>query len=748
MKSVGATLAAVAIAVFLLAVWQPFGGKEQPPDADTSAAFAQGGVPVAPGLPPEQRFQPAAESAAFQLFVDSETAHFQLIDKASGTVWRSYPNPAYWDGETATNVWKNHLASPIVAEYVNARNYKALSATTSLIDAQGYVEDFQWKDDGFSATFALPKALLKIPVEVTLHDTYVETKIIDAGIVEGHLSLLNVKLYPLFGAQPSVGQDGYIVLPDGSGALVRFQPERLIPQLTYNESIYGSDRSYYSETTGRQRIAVPLFGIKSGEQAFAAIVTEGAPFANVFAAPSGAIGQSNWATVEWQYRKRFFQIVSHSTGDGFFTYSGDKFAAGARAVRYYPLLAGQSDYAGIASAYRTYLTEEQGVRPLPPDSVRPDVPLSLDIVGADVEKGLFRDRYVRGTTTKQAEELVSAVRSLGIDHIQVRYAGWQKYGYTSQGGYFPVDSRIGGEQGMRQFIDVAHSLDIPVYLTVNYTTNNNGRDGFWWRRDGLRNLAGTVLQSHRSRDGEADSHLVSPLLYARYVQRDLPRYAELGADGLYFVGGIGQTITTDFNSRYAASREQVADVQADILRQTRETLGRAGTESPNAYAFRDSDLVHRLPDSYSYDVFLSEDIPLLQMILHGLRPYSHEWSNLRNEFTDGFLRSAEYGAYPAYVLAAEEADDFRQAYSINYYSMKYPAWLDRIGAEYARLNEALAPVQTEPITGHRTLADNVKETTYGSGGYRIIVNYNTTEYQADGIVVPARDFVVVREGQR
>ncbi|MGO4547919.1 DUF5696 domain-containing protein [Paenibacillus sp. 2TAB23] len=696
------------------------------------------------GLPADAGFEQVADSGALKLLVDKTTAHFQVVDKTTGKLWRSYPDPAYWQEETVPNTWKNNLTSPLMVEFVNAKNYKSSSVTAGLIENQGYLENYQPVDDGFNVTFVLPKVEFKIPIEVRLRENYVETRIVDSGIVEGALSLLNIKLYPLFGAQPSVGQDGYILLPDGSGSLIRFAADRTMQQLTYNESVYGQDLSYYNENTGRQRIAMPVYGIKSGDQGFLAIISEGEPFANVYAAPSGAVGRSNWATTEWQYRKRFFQSVSKSTGEGFYTYSGEKFLTDARATRYYPLIAEESDYAGMAKVYRDYLIHEQGVKPL--ETVEKDVPLFVDIVGADIEKGLFADSYLKATTTSEAERLIRELYNQGIHRMQVHFSGWQQDGFSTHGGYFPVDKRLGGNDGMKTFIAFAHSLDIPVYLTAKYTLNTNGDDRFWWRRDGLRNLAGTVLEEQKN-DGQDAASFVSPRFYEKVVTSDLQNYKSLGADGIYFEDGIGQQVNTDFNGRYKASRSDVVGIQSRILEQSKTELGSAAANNVNFYALDQIDHVHRLTDDYSYDVFISEAIPFAQIVLHGLRTYTLDWSNLRDEFGDELLRSIEYGAYPAYVLSSDKSDNLKRSYSLWYYSLNYKEWQGDIREEYARSNEALAPVQQQYITGHRTIAPNVKETTYGND-YRIVVNYNDTDYNKDGIFVPAKDFAVIKGGTK
>ncbi|SFT05237.1 DUF5696 domain-containing protein [Paenibacillus sp. BC26] len=713
-------------------------------ESDNSAAAASfkpkaGTAPFKSELPADGRFRQIAENVNLTLSADKETGHFRVVSKQTGKVWFSYPDPAQWPNETIGGAWKNNLLSPVIVEYMDLSNYKSASRTVGLVDEGGYVEDFKATENGFAVTFVLSKGSIKIPVEVTLKEDSVETTIRDEQIVEaGKFSLLNAKLYPLFGGQFSQGQDGYIFVPDGSGALIRFKTDRVLPQLTFNQPVYGYDGSFYFDQPNRQRLSIPVFGLKSGDQAFAAVITEGAEYANVFAAPSGSIGLSNWVTAEWQYRKRFFQSVSKSTDAGFFTYSEQRFEAPRRTVRYYLLPPDQSDYVGMAAKYRDYLTAGGALHPI--SEPKKDIPLYMDIVGGDIEQGLLFDSYLTATTTKEAKELVASIYDRGVHDLVVQYSGWQQDGYSTHGGYFPAESKLGGSKGMRAFIDYAHTLDIPVYLTANYTINNNGDDGFWYRRDGQRDLSGNTLSARE------DTWLVSPRFYSKVIASDLSEYKKLGADGIVFDGGgIGYQLNTDFNGRYAASRADGIGIQRDIFKQAKETLGSVSAVNANAYVWEGLKHIPRLADSYSFDVFVDEVVPFTQIVLHGAVTYTSEWANVRQESRTEFLRGIEYGAYPTYVFAAAPSDKLRHAYSIWYYSLNYRDWLDSLSEEYARANEALRDVQDKRIIGHRSISEDVKETTY-EGGQRVIVNYGASAYAQGELRVPAQDFAVVKGG--
>lgn len=727
---------------------QPAGNAAAPAPTPTPApAQQQAAQPVdinkvKAELPNDANFKLAAQSDKLKLLVDSTTGHFQVEDKRNGEIWRSYPNPDHWPQETITGTWRNNLRSPLMLEYIDAANFKSQPKMTSLLEDKGAVEGLQTTPTGFKLTFNFKTSGFKIPVEVNVKDDFVETKIIDSGITEGKLSLLNLKLYPMFGAEPSIGQDGYMVVPDGSGALIRFKQKQINDKSIYRENMYGSDISFYAERTARLNATFPVFGMKSGDKAFVAVMTGGEEYSKIFGSPSGAFGQSNWVTSEWQYRIKFFQNTSRKGNAGFFTYSKERFTTEQRSTRYYLLDKGKSDYVGMASKYREHLMKEQGLQQLKVNSNK--IPMFVDIVGADIKKGMLWDKYLKGTTTSEAMEMVKRLYGLGIENMSIQYLGWQKGGYSSFGGLFPVDKRLGGNDGMKQFIQYAHTLNVPVYLAGNYSYNNNERDGFNPRYDGMRNLAGR-LQEFEMYSNLEKITLMSPKFSAQSLSNDLEEFKSLGADGIHFEDGIGRFLNSDFNTRYPSTRTETMRTQQGMLKQVKETLGSVSVERANSYTLKDVSHIHRLNDDFSYDLFIDESIPFYQIAIHGLVSYSSNWSNLRNQYKTEMLRSIEYGASPSFIFTNSPSEEMKGAYSVYYYSMNVHDWESTAVEEYQRYNKALGDVQNKFITGHRTIAPNVKEVTY-EGGKKVIINYNTTAYSDGKISVPAQDIAVVAGG--
>ncbi|GBF72930.1 hypothetical protein PA598K_01209 [Paenibacillus sp. 598K] len=707
---------------------------------NASTPFVATSAPIESRLPEQADFALVAESEQLRLLADPQTGHFQVESKSSGVLWRSYPDPAGWEAESSGGVWRSNLLSPLMLEFIDASSSKSQTKLSNWMEERGTLA-FERLAGGFRVTFDFPVSGFRVPLEVRLAEEHVEVSILDEGLREGELSLLNLKAYPLFGAAPSDGRDGYLLLPDGPGALARFDANPSQDKSIYRESVYGDDLAFYNEETNRSDAKMPIFGLKSGTQSFVGVLTGGEAYAKLFAAPAGALGVNNWITAEWQYRIKFFQSTDRRGEEGFYTFSKERFTAPSRTVRYYLLEGEAVDYPAMAAKYRQYLIDERGAARLQPQA--DGIPFYADLIAADLQQGALWDDYIVGTTTAQAQQILSELEQAGIRSVTTIYHGWQRYGYSSYGGLLPADRRIGGDEGLRELAAYARSRGGALWLGANYALNNSRRGGFWNLNDGLRNLSGTLLYDKLPNKDE-EVPMVSPRYAVREAEGDLAELAELGIAGVLHSGGIGSGLSTDFNSRNRASREQVLQLQRELLASTRQQLGIAAAEQASFYALPEVTHIHRLADDYSYDLFVDEVVPFAQIALHGLATYTSEWGNLRDDYKSDFLRSVEYGAYPAYVFTAAPSETFRKAYSVWYYSMHYRDWLDTAAAQYARLDEALGGVQDRFIVDHGSLAPGVKRTVY-EDGREIIVNYNTATYRGESYEVPPQDFVI-REG--
>jgi len=695
-------------------------------------------------LPADDAFQPVAETSTLQLKADYASGHFVVVDKRSGDLWRSYPNPQQWNPDEESEQWKTTLLSPFSFRYIDRSQDKIQTKDTSMVKEAGYVSRSEKLSDGVEFTFALPEMNVSVTVQVRIKDDYVETTIVDEKLLESHIQLVHLRLYPFFGAEKSAEQEGYFLIPDGSGALIRFKQHANNTDYVYEEDVYGEDPvfKHFSPKSNRKPVSMPVYGIKTGDKAVLAVLKDGAEYAKIVAKP-GSAEEYNWATGQMNYRLSYFQPTSSDKKRGFFTYSKDRYKDD-RSIRYYLLGSGEADYTGMAARYRQMLMDEYGLSPLSKEKF---LPLQLHLLGGDIEKGFMRDSYLTETTTSEAMEIVKQLYQLGVDRMAVTYFGWQTGGYSASGGNFPVDPRIGGNNGMKTFIGFARSLGFPVFLDgSSYGTSGKGADGFNRKRDGLRDLAGGIMESYVYSSDTAVS-LISPQVTRQRVAGDLEKFAWLGADGIAFGGMTGSTLSSDFNSKYMTTRQETRLIQEELLREAGQSFGSLRMSAGNFYTVPYVKHMDNLFDDYSYDAGVDEAVPFAQISLHGLITYTSGYSNQRDNYKKDFLRSIEYGALPSYVITGTKSQELLQTYGVsNFFSTYYEDWMPSIVSEYQTYNKALADVQHEFITGHRKLAEGVFETHYANGK-RIVVNYNKHAVTVEGTAIPGEDFAIRSGGE-
>ena len=101
----------------------------------------------------------------------------------------------------------------------------------------------------------------------------------------------------------------------------------------------------------------------------------------------------------------------------------------------------------------------------------------------------------------------------------------------------------------------------------------------------------------------------------------------------------------------------------------------------------------------------------------------------------------EYGGVPYFQLMAADGSAIKNTDYSYYCSNNYNIWKEKMIAAYSEANQALASVQDARMIKHEQLAEGVYQTTY-EDGTAVIVNYNDTAYNGNGVTAEARNWSV------
>ncbi len=670
---------------------------------------------------------PVAENNLLRLYVNDTTSAIIIEDLRSGTLWRSSPEDLITH-EGTTNIWRNLIEFPIQVSYTDAAR-----AQEKNIKPEEMTLEFQAVENGVRIGYDIPNFDLAVDLIFAIQDDCLEATIVSDSIIEdGENSLVSIDLLTFLGATHD-DENGYMVYPDGSGALIYFDtphPPEVQKILT---TIYGADDVSDQSSIYRDQIMIPVFGMVRGGTAFVGMITKGDFDAELGIARSGKGVNYNHVWTQFVYRRQ--GRFSLTGGQPALLYQPDRIP-GDRQVRYCFLNDDKANYVEMASRYRQFLQDERGATRIF-QRLGDDIPFMNLLFFMGIERrNWFLADMVLLTQFEDVSEIMTELHDLGIKQADVGLWFWNEGGTNQKYPQrFPVDKRLGGEDGLRTLIEDLHQLEYRIYLQDDYLFAYPGSHGIQPFGDAVRGVDGLPAGNPEM------GYLINPqVALNEFAVQDIPTIASFGADGLLFEH-FAETTLPDKNSRFPLSRENFSATWMEIANISREQLGSVAMAGGNIYVVPYADRLDFVTlDSTHYDPF-DETIPLYQIAVHGLLTYTSVPHNFLSDSRRMFLHQVEYGALPIFILTKESSSHLIRTVANGVYSSRYDYWRDEIIRQYQSI-ETLAPTISQFITGHKQLAEGVYSITY-ENGTQVIVNYNGETYNNDTFSVPPQDFIVV-----
>ncbi len=696
---------------------------------------------VSAGAPPALRpdgipdsYRLIAENPTFRLYLNPETLAFKVLDTRSGYIWHSNLDERA-PGDRLNRTWTAFAQSGLSIDALDARaNVKRASITLS-----EHTLEIHPVENGVQAQVAFPELGISVGMILQLEETGVRVEVPFETIrEEGEYRLHLLHLYPWMGATRGDEIPGYMFIPDGCGALIRFTAQTKATNMYYGR-YYGADLGiqgvlpFNPHLRRPYPISVPVIGMVHGEgqNAYILIIEKGASYAEIQAHPAGIITNFNFLYNAFIYNESYFQPTSRA-GDGVT-------AVQPRTNRYdivihYRFLTGpEAHYVGMARSYQQYLLEKGILRPQ--HSENSPIGIRLEFLGAEWEQVLFWHRPIPMTTLEQMETVLS---TLNVANPQVVYYGWQPGGASAP---LPVQGKLDPALGRRSEL---------VAMAERVKARGGTFSLYYDPLSALRGGAGDVSRY--------DLALAINSQYIRGYHRNHPvhylspsaaekRLLSLGRDvqkwgvGLA-VNVLGSVLYSDFRRSHSLNREETIAAYQRMLTQSPVPIAFYG---PNDYLFAYATAYYDIPLTSNGYVYVSEDVPFLPIVLSGYLPYYGEALNFSPDVRGDLLRHAEFGAYPSFFVTYEDTARILNTRSNWIYVSSYRQLKDEIEESYAWLDALLSPVRGATITGHRTIADGVVATTY-SNGRQIVVNYRDQPVEVGGLVIPARDAVLREVG--
>ncbi len=681
-------------------------------------------------IPPS--YQRVAENETFALYVDSSTLAFKLLDKRSGYLWQSGIDELQ-PGDRLNKSWRAFAQSGISIEYLDE---KAISKRISIANAEHTLEVTPI-EAGVEAEITFEETGISLQVRLRLEADGVRVEIPSDSIRQENpaFKLGLLYLYPFLGATRGGSTPGYMLLPDGTGSLIRFADSTKAKNMFYGR-YYGDDLGmiaklpYDPQVNRPYPVSFPVFGMVHGEKgnAFLSIVEKGAAYGEIQAHPAGILTNFNFLYNVFIYNQSYFQATNRS-GAGVTTIQ--KQPNDFDVLVHYRFLSGEAaDYVGMARSYQQYLVDKGALRKSPDSN--PNIGVRLEFLGGDKEKVLFWHRFISMTTLPQMSEILAGLQ---LPNPEVIYYGWQPLGATSMPpASLKLERRLGSLSELRALAEkiAADGGHFSLYLDPQAALRDES--GYSFRNDLALAITNVNLRGHNR---YFNYYFTFEALQRRYaaLTDDMASQREVGLA----LDGIGSTLYSDFKKSSPLNREQAIQAYQNLLANSPLRLG---FYRPNDYLWSVTQAYYDMPLGDNGYIYTSEAVPFLPIVLAGYVPYYGAALNFSSNLEEDLLRHVDYGIYPSYFLTHEATAKMLNTNSSWIYTSSYAQWGEHIRETYRWMNDLLAPVRGQEITARQMLAEGIFVTTYANDK-QIIVNYTTHSFAYKGIMVQAKNAALV-----
>lgn len=729
------------IAALMLSLW----GCGVQPDPNNGTEFQTprilSAVSVRDGAPGETLY---ASTEKFSLYVDEQKAVFSVRDPA-GNCWSSVP------AGTADDPANDDLLGLIRVRYADqmGNTYQLNSMTHSVRTGKAKVMRIE---NGARIEFSFPEYGFVVPVQITLCRTGVEISVIMAQIEESNslFRLTSVEVAPYFHAALNT-EEGYILLPDGSGALLDWH-QVVDPSVEYRQYVYGRDASIVmtERSAETQTIRLPVFGILWGNTACTAILTEGASRAILNATAAGKRNDYSNAYAEFIYRDSAMVKIEKKNQTVTIIESSHT-TIPTQTVRYCLMSGENLSYVDMAGAYRDYLLTEGGVTPTAGER---KAPLVLEFWGGVMKQqfvmGFPVERVVPLTGFDDAAVILTRLQEAGVDNILVNYTQWQKdaTGAPIRTG-LPVEGRLGGKRELGKLLAM-QSEGLAIYLDVNVNRMAASAWGYNTKHDSASSVRRDPAMQYfyAPHTGKAD---VSAPIFHLEVPKMVPTAEKIAASTQkYPVSGLstaylGDLLYSDF-SKNAITRDRSEGIWQDSMAALEQAAGSLLVSGGNAYALPYADLILDAPMTDSGLLLTARTVPFYQIALHGVVDLSVTALNEAQDVNRAFLKAVETGSCLKWRWIARNEDELVETDYNSIISARYENWIDTAVDQYKQAGSLLSRVADQTVVSHEILRENGELVrVIWSDGTEVLVNYSDRDTDVGGVSVPALGFAV-KEG--
>lgn len=723
-------------------------------------------------LSASDRFVTSSEDGKLSLYLNEGRCLFKIKNNVTGYVYSSALENVY-EGEATASTYAPYMSSSFVLQYyLKQDTYDNLPQPSNLFmnvvekydkdekEAMGEMDVYPYDiqlSDGVELSYSdiengkkvsltinssykdANKNVIDISIGfnayISLTNEGLDVYIPDSEITESNVYLSSIIVMPALGATADNSTPGYMVIPDGSGALLRYGSVAK-PSQQYL-AIYGEDEG--SETLVASEnvldvktVSLPVFGLINGinQDGVYGIIKEGQYNAYLILSPSGSFNiDYNFYTVRYQKRKYYleygvnYQIYEERNSENI-------------DVTYKFLSNDEANYVGMANSYQDYLIKNGELIKTSSGSYE----TRFDFLLGDSTKALIGTKNLVMTSILDVENILSELRDSGMEGFFINLLGWSKGGFS---GTTPVkikyNTSVSSRNAYLKLIKNETALGNVVSFYNNYVEGyQNGNF------NKISDVARSIMNLKMSYvDEDITLYQTSYYLYPEsslsIAEKDVKKYNNNKISALT-LDGIGNNLFSFYKNKVYYNRATSAKYYQDTL----ETLSGMSSYlvSPNSYLFKYMEAYLDMPLFTTAYTFYTDTVPFLPYVLRGVTDCYAKYMNFTANQTDYLLRMLDYGVLPSYVLTEEDSYNLKYTDAIDFYTTKFDDWKDTIINNDSVYKEIYSRISDSQIESRTVILSGVVLNEY-SNGLKLIINYTGNTITYDEYSIGPNSFKVV-----
>ena len=708
----------------------------------------------------EPGWNQVAENDWFTLSADFTTGEIAVLEKKTGKTWYSNPPERANDNLCAM---KTRINSQIHVDFL-------LTKECIITTVDNYGESIKKGgmshkliENGVRFNFEFPLTGAIIPVQYTLCDDGLLAEIITSEIQElwkERYIIQNITFLPFFGAG-GLDDDGYMFIPDGSGALIEFNNMKQSSQSFFGD-VYGKNlinQDQTASTMASEQVTMPIFGVKCNDNAFLGVILSGDANSKLYATTSRKNSSYNQVYTSVTIREYAIKHMegrkSYGGGQNSRIYDASKNLLEDQnfAIKYFFLDTDKADYVGMSECYRDFLLERNELKK---SELAENKYLVLDVLGAvSIEKYVFGVKMPVITEMTTYNELCDIVRELkasGVENLIINYIGAYKGGLNNKSqDEIKVESTLGTAKEFRAMVEYLESEDVILFLEGNPVDIYKSGDGYNINGDSSKSFFNAYgfqyqyeLDTYQS-IASGTWRLLSPDVVPGFVD-NFAKSAKNWNVNQISLNRLGDALYSNYDKTNYISRTMTKKLWMQTLDTANKTMDYLMIHDGNAYTLPYADVVTDLSNSNSDFDMENSSVPFYQIAFQNTKVLASEGFNTTVDYRQAFLKALESGSSMKFNLFCSETTALVGTQHNDKTSYSYAFWKDTIIEMYQEYQKVMEKFAGEEIIDHEILAKDVSLTEYESG--KIIINYGVVPYTYGDITVEAGGYVVLLGGAK